>query len=273
MSTSPKWTGERLVPSVLSDVATEHLARYSFCLDLVKDKIVLDAACGEGYGTYLLSASAKIITGIDIDASIVKHAQLKYKNSNISFITGSVLQTPFADQTFDVIVSFETLEHLPEHEAMLQEFKRILKPQGLLIISTPDTEEYSHKPNRHNPYHKKELSLPAFEELVAGYFANSFFFGQQTISGSLIHPLRSSSFENLTRYNGNYDEINKVPLLTAPIYLIALASDVSLPQEKSLLFTGESLLQQLQHAYESTWSYKIGRAITFPVRFIKNLFT
>jgi ubiquinone/menaquinone biosynthesis C-methylase UbiE len=273
MNSFPKWTGERMVPSVLNDVAVEHLARYSFCLELVKDKIVLDAACGEGYGTNLLSNVARSVTGIDVEPSIIQHAQSKYKKQNLSFISASVLQTPFANNTFDVIVSFETIEHLEEHEEMLKEFKRILKQDGLLILSTPDKEQYSEKTHRENQFHKKELTLPAFEELIGKFFSNRMILGQQFISGSFIYPLSLKDFKDTIEYSGNFLEVKKSALLDNPVYLVALASDISLPESKSLLFNSESVFNQLKKEYESTWSYKIGRIITSPARFLKNLFS
>src|SRR6185436_20367656 len=101
-------------------------------------KIVLDIACGEGYGVNLLSHNSKFVFGVDIDSQVISHASTKYKQSNVKFIPGSATQIPLPDFSVDVVTSFETLEHLEDHTTMMSEIKRVLKLNGILIISTPD---------------------------------------------------------------------------------------------------------------------------------------
>src|SRR5215216_5058132 len=121
MSSALKWTGERMVPSLLNEIAVEHLARYAFCMSLVKGKKILDMACGEGYGSYLLSKIAAEVKGVDIDESTVFHAAANYHTSNLSFIQGDAADLPFGDKYFDVIISFETIEHLEKQVQALIE--------------------------------------------------------------------------------------------------------------------------------------------------------
>ena len=105
--------------------------------------MVLDAACGAGYGTRLLAAKAARAHGVDVDDQTIAYAANRFGGDSISFHAASVVSLPFEAGYFDVIVSFETLEHLVEQEAMLEEFKRVLKPGGTLIISTPDRPIYN----------------------------------------------------------------------------------------------------------------------------------
>ena len=113
-------TGERLVPELQHGelVHAEHLARYRLAAELADSRRVLDAACGEGYGTSMLAASgARSATGIDLDEHAVAHAQAAYPRAK--FVTGDVRRLPFDDSTFDLVVSFETIEHVRDPQCGL----------------------------------------------------------------------------------------------------------------------------------------------------------
>ncbi len=125
------WTGERLVPYHTGDTAIEHLHRYAFAREYVYGKNVLDIACGEGYGSHLLSNVAASVIGVDISADVVAHARRKYgEGDRVTFREGSCAAIPLPDTSVDAVVSFETLEHIAEHEVMLGEVKRVLRPGG-----------------------------------------------------------------------------------------------------------------------------------------------
>ena len=105
-----KYTGERFIPTECTDeMAIEHYQRYQFARNITAGKIILDAACGEGYGTCLLSQDALRVVGIDIDPDTISSAKERYKRENTEFVTGSIDSLPFDDNTFDMVVSFETL--------------------------------------------------------------------------------------------------------------------------------------------------------------------
>ncbi|MCY7293598.1 MAG: class I SAM-dependent methyltransferase, partial [Ferruginibacter sp.] len=137
------WTGERLETFVNSEVAVEHLHRYAIVLPLVNDKKVLDIASGEGYGSNLIAGHASQAIGVDICPDAIARANTKYKKNNLKFLEGSADAIPLANAFADVVVSFETLEHHDKHEEMLAEVKRVLKPDGFLIMSSPNKKYYT----------------------------------------------------------------------------------------------------------------------------------
>src|SRR5437763_14770065 len=116
MSTSSNWTGERLETYINNEIMVEHLHRYAVADELVKNKKVLDLACGEGYGSFLMATKAHSVTGIDNNSIVIKNASEKYKRTNLEFIEGQAEKLPFEDHSYDLVVSFETLEHLENHQ-------------------------------------------------------------------------------------------------------------------------------------------------------------
>jgi len=140
---SKDWTGERLETFVWGESTAEHLHRYALAMDHVRDKDVLDIACGDGYGSALLNKTARSVIGVDVNKDVIDKACKKYISASLTFKQGSATNIPLDDQSVDVVVSFETLEHLEDHDGMMKEIKRVLKPGGLLIISTPNKAEYS----------------------------------------------------------------------------------------------------------------------------------
>jgi SAM-dependent methyltransferase len=134
-----KFTGERYTPSEQGEIRLEHYHRYALALSLAKSKMVLDVACGEGYGSALLSETASEVVGLDISQEAVAHASKVYQGrANLQFLQKSAFDTGLPDDSFDLVVSFETIEHLLEQGQMLTELRRVLKPDGLLLISSPN---------------------------------------------------------------------------------------------------------------------------------------
>ncbi len=167
------FTGERFIPEKVSgEITAEHLHRYSAILKLVKDKVVVDAACGEGYGSYILAETAKQVFGVDIDQAAILFAQGKYLSNNIEYLNSSIQKLPFETNSIDVVVSFETIEHVDKkiQRNFLDEIKRILKKDGILIISTPDKASYSDKFNFKNEYHIKEFYFTEFRSFLKCWF-------------------------------------------------------------------------------------------------------
>ena len=135
---SLNFTGERYTPEITGNIYLEHMHRYSVLKDMVTGQRVLDIASGEGFGSYHMAQFARSVTGVDISQEAVSHAQLRYQRDNLSFKTGSCSAIPMDKASVDVVVSFETIEHHDEHVQMMAEIRRVLKPGGVLIISSPD---------------------------------------------------------------------------------------------------------------------------------------
>src|SRR4051812_31921795 len=181
------WTGERFVPEVDGEVAVEHLHRYAYAAEFAANKAVLDVACGEGYGSAKLATVARSVIGIDSSAEAIAHATAKYgKDDLLRFSVGTCSSLPIKSGSIDLVVSFETIEHHDGHEEMLTEIKRVLRPSGVLVLSTPDRNEYSVLPRYSNPYHVKELSRNELESLVARHFRYWAIAGQRVLYGSTI---------------------------------------------------------------------------------------
>jgi len=220
------FNGERYLPEVGGNIELEHYHRYIIATHITKGKRVLDIASGEGYGSEIISKTAKNVIGVDISFEAVSHAQNKYKKNNLNFVVGSCTSIPFEDSFFDVVVSFETLEHLDAQDSMLKEIKRVLCTNGVLIISTPDKDEYSNKGDYTNIFHKKELSKDDFLILIGKYFLNTNLYGQKIIFGSAIFGVNNN--ENLKFYNLTGHQVSAHYNMLNPKYLIAIASDVEL---------------------------------------------
>jgi SAM-dependent methyltransferase len=167
------FTGERFLPSCSGEIAYEHWHRYAFARRFVPGKRVLDAACGEGYGTALLGAVAASAIGVDVDLATIAHARATYgEGKRLRFFASSCTGLPLPSASFDVVVSFETIEHLAAEEQadMLSEFARVLAPDGLLVISSPNKRLYSEARNYVNPYHVQELYREDLARLLGRRF-------------------------------------------------------------------------------------------------------
>ena len=133
---------ERMVPEEAhARIFWEHVARYRFAKEFVRGKRVLDIACGEGYGAAgLARAGARSVVGIDVSADVCDHARRKY---GLDARAGDAQAIPLPDRSIDVIVSFETIEHVDQPGVFLGECARVLVPDGMLIVSTPNRPVYS----------------------------------------------------------------------------------------------------------------------------------
>lgn len=225
-STELAWTGERYVPQLRGSIALEHLHRYAFASEYVEGKIVLDIATGEGYGSEMISRTAKHVYGVDIDEASVKHAQGKYKTHNLEYLVGSCTEIPLTDNSVDVVVSFETIEHITDHDRMMSEVKRVLRPNGTLIISSPNKLAYNKDSDHDNPFHLKELTLEEFQHLLKKYFRSRLYLGQKIIYGSaLIKENGEEMLFNTYNFNSLPGTVKASKGLIFPEYIISICSD------------------------------------------------
>ncbi|UJL71515.1 glycosyltransferase [Agrobacterium vitis] len=223
------FTGERFTSAVTGQTAIEHLHRTVIARNFCKGKAVLDIASGEGYCSAILAQVAQSVTGVDISSEAVDYANREYARENLVYKCGSALDIPVDDHSVDVVVSFETIEHFTGHQRFLDEIKRVLKPGGLLIVSTPDQAVYSPESEPANPYHVHEMSRTEFVDLVSGSFAHLALLGQRTLIGSIV-ALDEVNLADAGRTFYTYDQrpgnaFERSKGLARAKYLIALASD------------------------------------------------
>lgn len=265
------WTGERLETFVDLPTTIEHLHRYGFALEYVKNKKVIDIACGEGYGSNILADTALEIIGVDISAETIELAKAKYQKQNLTFLSGSILDIPCQENCFDVAISFETLEHIRQHDEMIQELKRVLKPDGILIISTPDKFFYTDQSGLKNIHHVKELYKSEFKNLMETHFRYCYYFYQKPTFASLIIP--EQPILGFKEYTGNFDGIFSNGKFDQ-LYIIAIASQSNIPiYEVASAFTDADLMERQQIStiskIKSTMSYRIGNFLLYPLKLLK----
>jgi len=229
-----EWTGERYLPSVGGGIELEHLHRYAMACERARGKVVLDIACGEGYGAAMLAEVARNVIGVDISEDAVLHASRKYRRSNLEYKLGSCAKIPLDTDSVDLIVSFETIEHHDQHEDMMKEFVRVLRPSGELVISSPDKYEYSDVPEYCNPYHIKELYRNEFKELLSDSFKNIRIYGQRIVYGSVVSI--EDEPDELAVFNK--DSSNKKIRSEGfrPVFNIVIASNEKVSKSESTIF-------------------------------------
>ena len=151
----------------------KHLFPYLFCLDFVKDKKVLEIGIGDGYGMWFISGDAARVVGVDYNFSKCLEAKSKYKAMNLVTTEGTRLG--FRDNTFDVILTFQVIEHIPEDRLryFLEEIKRVLKKNGLAVISTLNRVQNMKNPEKYEKYkeHHKEFDYGELRGLLKEHFS------------------------------------------------------------------------------------------------------
>jgi O-antigen biosynthesis protein len=250
------FTGERMIPeqNSVDEIYGEHLNRYYFTTQFVENKDVLDIACGSGYGSdILLKSGARSVTGIDISQETIDYCNKLY--DNIDFIQGDVKNIFLPDNSVDVVVSFETIEHVnAESQTMfMSEIKRVLRVGGLLVISTPNSLVYP----KGNKFHIKELTVDEFKAVVSTKFRNVKLYYQDEIIVDYVFSEKTLSTEIslASDIQISTKKINRTDALDS-MYLVALCSDVDLPEnigENTLISNQKSrrILKQVHEGYES----------------------
>lgn len=274
--------GERFLPwSKKGVISYEHIHRYAFASLFTRGKKVLDLASGEGYGSHMLSLVAKSVTGIEIDEQAVEHAKRKYASEKLSFLAASIEKVPIeGERIYDVIVCFEAIEHVAEHNKVMSEVKRLLKEDGLFIISTPDKQKHSGA-GLVNPFHIKELYFEEFVTLLNGHFKKVNIWGQKAFPSSYIWNIydldnKPVNLFNLKR-NKNIHLVDSRQ--RSPMFFIAMASDVPIEYQfesilidlDCILFNELNELNELNTKKDAYISYFLNSRswrITAPLRWL-----
>jgi SAM-dependent methyltransferase len=182
-----EFTGERMIPGQVEfQLEAEHRARYEFAARNLPKGRVLDDGCGAGYGSMILARNGFEVVGIDIDSHAIAHCQKTCSSPLASFRQQDSAKLSFLDASFDGVVSFEVIEHIQEYRQYLAEAQRVLRPGGLLIISTPNKSVYTDQSEHHNPFHVHEFYLEEFRKLLKGLFPHVTILGQWNAQGILI---------------------------------------------------------------------------------------
>jgi len=199
-----EFTGERFTPECVREIWYEHWHRYVFARQFAKGKRVLDAACGEGYGSALIAGVADRVLGVDIAESAIAHARTRYgAQPNLRFERADCTQLDVPAASFDLIVSFETLEHVHAQEQLLAGFARALAPGGMLLVSSPDKHTYSDISGFRNEFHVRELYRDELLALLRGHFPHVRLYGQKLLfqwrSGGSTRRRRVSPLQRCPR--------------------------------------------------------------------------
>ena len=224
-------------------VRNEHSARYKFAERYVEGRVVVDCACGVGEGTsHFLRAGAKRIHAFDVSESSIETARRNCESSLVEFRVADALNLPIEAESADVFISLETIEHIREDVEFVWEISRILKPDGLLVCSTPNrtltNPGLGLDEQPFNPFHIREYSASEFHDLLGACFSEVMLYGQNPRSrgytrafaaAGKLTPLRGATRINqilklprLIRYNRAYAEVVKMKPTYEYEYVVAV---------------------------------------------------
>ena len=246
------FTGERFTPEARGAIWYEHWHRYCVALPAVAGKRVLDAACGEGYGSGLLAGAAAEVVGVDIDHAAIAHAARRYEGrSNLRFVSGSCAALPLDDSSVDRVISFETIEHLSSQTAMLAEFRRVLAPDGALILSSPNKAIYSGESGYDNHFHVHELDRDELATMLGARFPRQHWYGQRALAHSLLwrEGDTTSRGAELIALVDDRVEVRKAPAPAMYYMVVCGAAQAALPELPDLSIFDDGALS-LYRDYE-----------------------
>ena len=239
------FTGERFIPGYRDgSTELEHIHRYCMVLPLARGRRVLDIACGEGYGSDLIAQAANSVIGVELDTQVVDAASQRYERVNLNFRQGNILNIPVEDASCELVICFETIEHIADHAKAVAEMKRVMTADGVLVVSTPNSKKYRAGAAQPNLFHVKELTRSGLKQMLSAHFQHVTLYQQEVSFGSFILPprlerrpldkievLRLDSSTGAIKRNLAENEINE--------YMIALASDIVLPAPGASIYAGE----------------------------------
>jgi SAM-dependent methyltransferase len=171
---------ERIVPDETEPgIVALHLKRYEFAEPWCGGHDVLDAGCGVGYGAAHLARIARRVTGVDVSDDAIDYSRRRYAAPNLAFEKMDLASLALPDGSFDVVCSFETIEHVPDRDAVLGELRRVLREDGTVLVSTPRADRTIEQPE--NPFHHVEYSRVDFETLLRRHFDEVELYGQRRV--------------------------------------------------------------------------------------------
>jgi SAM-dependent methyltransferase len=254
-----EFTGERVIPGQVDpDLFNEHFARYAFAARLARGKRVLDIACGTGYGSAELALVARTVDGVDVSEEAVEYARSHYPAPHVNFQAASCEALPFADQSFDLIVAFEVIEHLEDYRALLGEARRLLTPNGQFIVSTPNRLYYeeTRKQSGPNPFHVHEFEYEEFRTALGEYFPHVSLFVQNHSGVIVFQPGEAGSATEVRREAAKVDAADShffvavcalAPQIGSPVFVyVPKTSNVLREREKHIALLEDELRQKTE---------------------------
>jgi SAM-dependent methyltransferase len=226
---------ERFDPKAMhgSLMEAEHLARYWWAASLVSGRRVLDAGCGTAYGSEILArAGASEVVGVDADPAAVKEARAS--TAGVTLEVADARDLPHPDGSFDVAVCFEVIEHVDDPETILDELRRVLGRDGLLVVSSPNRDVYP--PG--NPHHRHEFTPDELADALSARFEHVRLVRQHDWLGSGV--VEDGDFGAT---DGAFDAVVRKAVEAAPgeeLYTLALASGAELPAAEPLVVLTET---------------------------------
>lgn len=230
-----KFTGERMIPEFNQggEIFLEHINRYIFASQFSKNKVVLDIACGSGYGSdLLLKSGAKQVFGVDISKEAVGYCIEKYSHKNLSFLVGDVRNVPIENNKIDLLVSFETIEHVNEEDQkiFINEIRRVLKPGGILLMSTPNISAF--RAERENDFHLKELTVSEYRNILHSKFKfNKIYYQDSLESNYILNKEETTNVNYFLNGNVNTSKIEALKTKDA-VFFVSVSSNNPLPEIK-----------------------------------------
>jgi SAM-dependent methyltransferase len=220
------FTGERLTGSVHGQVEIEHYHRYLFSRGFCRDRDVLDVASGEGYGAAQLAQVATHVVGVEYAGATARNAAANFQRRNLCFVQADARSLPLGDASFDVVTSFETIEHFDRQGSFVAEVRRVLRPDGCFIVSTPDRDIYSPPGAPTNPFHVHEFDRTEFLELLHRHFRYVSLIRQRPMLVSGLFPEEPASISPLIFERVEDQAFSSDTALPKAPYLIAIASEL-----------------------------------------------
>ena len=158
------------------DCMVRNMSRYNFIAPYARGRC-FDIGCGRGYGFDYLKGRCSTCTGLDVSDAFLREARAEYPE--VSFVKHSAEKLPFADNSFDTIISFEVIEHVEDDKTFLSEIVRVAAPGALVALSTPNRPAVSGESERPlNKFHVREYVAEEFRELLANYFVEVVLYAQ-----------------------------------------------------------------------------------------------
>ncbi len=222
------FSGERFIPGVDEDLEAEHLARYQFVFPLAEGARLLDAGSGEGYGAALLARVAAEVTAIDVDSKAIENAKRNYPLSNLHFqLVEADADYPFPEKSFDLVTSFEVIEHIHGWKKYLERIAKVLKDEGVLVISSPNRPYYRDERGEMNPFHVHEFDPDEFREILEKHFPYLHFYGENHGRGVFIDDFSADELRVVSESRDHGLETSH--------FLIAICSRTPLPEVNGIV--------------------------------------